>query len=160
MNVWRQGPITENPYRRTAFRVAMMPREVTERASIVDYISEAREIVNVAPESHKILGRQVTPEDLNDAETVLLKPEARICHELLAHATERASFDRLRKLESEAGDLMAEYAKAESSSKMAAFSPILLEFIRLYVKTACPSEPWFGALELELVPPFGEPERD
>lgn len=160
MSFLRPGPITINPYRRTVFRIAMMPREVVDRAAIVGYLAEARDIAGLAPDSNRILGEPVTLEEINDAESVLLKAGERIGHELLAHATERLNLDRVRQLETDVSTAIAQCAAADLTARRRALTPILLDFMRTYLDREAASQPWIGALEMDLAPPFGGAERE
>jgi hypothetical protein len=159
MNVWRRKLISQNPYLRNAFRVAMMPREATERVRIAEYLGEARDIVSADAQAHRIGGTAVTPEEINQAEAVLMAPEERILEELLVHSTEALSLDRLRQLDGRAAEAMTPRSEAVSVGiRPEALTVLLHDLVSMSTEQLPKSEPWLGALETGLTAPFGPQE--
>src|SRR3954451_448699 len=91
MNPWLAGPLTRNPYYRTPFRVARVPREVTAPAVVSAMIAQTRQLVAHAPGEHAIRGEPVTQAELVAAEQVLTGAAKRLGAELLHHAAEPPS---------------------------------------------------------------------
>lgn len=158
MNIWRRRPLTENPYVRNAFRVTRVPRELLKRRTIVQLIGQTRRVVCSDPTEHAILGAPVTAEELNQAEAIVLDPAQRILEELLAHPAESLPLDRVAKLAEAARQAGA---PAEGTVQLAAgvAPPALADELQrccLVAPSAGPrASASFGALELELGPPFG-----
>src|SRR4051812_33324190 len=98
MNVWRRGSPTVNPYDRTAFAVARVPREVTRHRTLVQLLGKARQVVRADPQAHVLPGGPVTESEINAAEQILFAPQKRIVEELLTHATEVPPLERVRQL--------------------------------------------------------------
>jgi hypothetical protein len=86
INPWRRGPLTVNPYYRTAFAVTRVPREVVQRKTVVGVIGQTRKVVRTDPRAHELVGGPVTEPELNAAEQILLDPHRRVIEELLTHA--------------------------------------------------------------------------
>lgn len=160
MGIWTEGPVTCNPYRRTVFRIAMLPREATSRAAVVGAVADARDAVSVNPGAHRVDGVAVSLEDVNTAETVLLDPACRAAHELLAHATETASTERVRRLAGDARRLLRAVADRPSPAGMIGPAALASECLYGLVGESFPVVPWLGGLELEPVPPFGREEDE
>lgn len=160
MNVWSRGPVTHNPYTRTAFRVARVPREVVRRRTVVQLIGQTKQLVDSDPERHRIGGRAVTPAEINAAEQILLDPGRRVLEELLEHAAEELLLDRIKALDRAAAEAMRdddqEPLPVTNLSGLASWGSDLVEQFLDAVPGADPS---LGALELRLVPPFGDPEE-
>ena len=153
MNVWRRGPITENVYLRTAFRVCRVPREVTRRRTLVQMLNQTRNVIRADPTAHTVASQPVTQEQLNLAEKILLDPDQRIQEELLHHATRELPQERLRKLAERCARAMAERTPDdEKAPSLRGIESWLSELIGQSCQTLDPS---FGALELTLDPPFG-----
>ena len=141
MSVWRRGPLTENPYVRTPFRVARVPREVVARRSVVQLISQTRRMVATDATAHTIRGEPVTPEKLNAAESVLLSPEQRIVEELLVHATEAPPTKRIRELGRQAAEAMAALAPGPLGlTNPKALACWLADLARQYLDTVEPAD--------------------
>jgi hypothetical protein len=160
MNVWRRGLLVENPYVRTAFRVARVPREITRRQTLVQYIGQTRAMLGADPQSHVIRGTAVTQQELNRAEAILLSAEDRILEELLTHAAESLRLRRIRQLIQEATEVMAPDQESSGPPDRRALARILRELIRLYLCQAQGAQAEFGALELELPAPFEWKEKE
>ena len=161
MSVWRRGPVTKNPYLRTAFRVLKASREVTGTTTLVRLISQAENIAATNPRARSIRGEPVTLEEISSAQTTILDPEKRILEELLVHATERPSTKRLKQLARMAAEAMAEDEEAPPRiTNWKALRPWLDDLMRQCLADATPAEPIFGAMELAPVPPLGRPRRE
>lgn len=161
MNLWRRQPLTENPYYATAFRVARVPRETDRHRTIVQLIRQVRQIIKAEPGAHVIRGVPVSEAAVNAAEQILSEPHQRILEELLTHATERLPLARVRKLAAEAAQAMAsepggplpvKNLRALDSWARAAFAQFLDD--------APAQDPSLGALELDLIPPFGRAGKE
>jgi hypothetical protein len=91
----------------------------------------------------------------------LLDAENRIVEELLEHATESLSLVHVRRL---LADVVEAMSVASSASLSFTDSRQLDEWISFlvnqFLNEAPRVEPSFGALELELIPPFGRLDRD
>src|SRR5262245_29141706 len=107
MNIWRRGPLTRNPYARTAFRVARAPRDTVRHRTIVQLIGRTRRIVTTNAQMHLVCGQPVSEAELNAAADILLKPQERILEELLEHAAERPRFEQAQKLARRAAEAIA-----------------------------------------------------
>jgi hypothetical protein len=160
MNPWRRGPLTVNPYYRTAFAVARVPREVVQRKTVVRLIGQARQVVRADPQAHVLAGGPVSEPELNAAEQVLLDPQRRVLEELLAHAAEAPPLDRVRQLAQQAAAALAPDADRPPVTNLAGLGPLTGWLVRQFLDQAPPADPSFGALETELIPPFGRPEDD
>jgi len=155
MSLWRRGPLDRNPYVRNAFRVARVPREVTRHRILVQLIEETKRVAR-DPEAHRITGQPVTDTEINAAEQMLLDARQRIAEELLAHAAERPPLDEVRKRAREAAKLLA----GEEPGKLVLENVRALEgaftaLVREFLAAGPGPDPSFGALELNLPPPFG-----
>ena len=156
MNVWLKGPVTRNPYVRTAFRVAMVPREVVRRPSLVKRIAVTRRIASSSPEMNSILGVPVTLEEINAAEAVLLNPEERILVELLVHETETRDLRAVRSLVAEV-EAAGPLPEAETMAvRPAALRVWMEELLQQCLEEQPAADPEFGGMEMDITPPFGE----
>lgn len=161
MNPWRRSSLTHNPYSRTAFRVARIPREITRRRTLVQLISQTDNLIDTHPRAHTIDGTPVTRAELNAVGKILLDPRQRIVEELLEHATESLPLADVRKLSAEVTEAM----QVESSAPLPLTDLRVLEgwvrsLLQQFLVDTPPVDPSFGALELELIPPFGCLETD
>lgn len=159
-NIWRRGSLTKNPYKRTAFRVARVPRDVVRHRTIVQLIGQTKRIVSADTQAHTIGGEPVSEAELNAAEQILLDPRQRIVEELLEHATERPRLERVHRLAREAVAAMA----AEDTGRLPVTNLRGLQswaqaLVQEYMDGVLGADPSFGALELDLVPPFGRSEE-
>jgi len=160
MSVWRRGSLTENPYVENAFRVARVSPEVVRRHTLVQLIGQARMIVSTDARAHSIRGQAVTSEDINRAESILLAPQERILEELLVHATERLPLQRARQLMQEASAVLVREAAAPAQVRdLQVLRTWVADLVGQYLDGVKPSDAGFGALEMDLVPPFGRNER-
>ena len=156
MNVWRRGPLTENPYERTAFGVAQIPREVVRYRTLVQMIGQTKRLTSVNAKLHVLHGRPVTEAEINAAAQVLLDPKRRILEELLCHATERPSQNRCRNLAQEASAaLSGPSSEPLTVSNLRGLESWVEDIVGDFFKARPSPDPSFGALELEIVPPFG-----
>ena len=160
MSVWRRGALTDNPYVRNAFRVARLERSVLRRVSVAQRIGEARSIVEHDPSAHSIRGKQVTQQEINAAESILMSGQTRILEELLVHEAERPALGRVRQLAARCASLMAQPPAGKQEPDLSFLSAALCKFVRRYLSAAEAAEPEFGALELDLAPPFGRPGEE
>ena len=156
MNIWMRGPVTQNPYVRTAFRVAMLPREVVRRPSLVKRIAASRNLVAAAPGTNSIRGVPVTLEEMSAAETTLLKPEDRILEELLVHETESRDLRKVRALLAEVREAMSVPDDAPVSVRPDALRPFVRELEKQAFDQLPAVESGLGSLETGITPPFGE----
>jgi hypothetical protein len=159
MNIWRRGPLTENPYVRPAFRVVKAPREAMRRPTLARLIQQAKQVASSTPSARSIKGRPVTPEEVNAAEAILLKPELRILEELLMHSTEVPSVKRLRELSRKATEAIRGSAAQSPSPDTQALGHLMKDFMIHHIDHTTPADPLFGAAELNPPPPFGSQER-
>jgi hypothetical protein len=156
MSVWRRGSLSKNPYRRTAFRVARVPREVARHRTIVELIGRTKRIVHTMPQEHVIDGKQVTLTEVNTAEQILLDPKQRILEELLEHAIEKPPLERVRKLAAEAAHAMSiEKTEQLPITNLTALQAWAGDLVQKFLEDAPGPDPSFGALELDIIPPFG-----
>ena len=161
MSIWRRGALTDNPYNRTAFRVGRVTRETTRQRVVAQRIGQTRRLVKTDPQAHTILGEPVSEAEVNSAEQVLMNPLEWTKEELLHHAAEEPHLERIR-------DLMREVEEAIETSdakpmRLTNDSGIRLwahQFVCKWLKKQSVPNPSFGALELELTPPFGRLEGD
>jgi hypothetical protein len=159
MSVWRRGPVTTNPYHRTAFAVARVPREVVRHKTVVALLGQARQVVRADPQAHVLPGGPVSEPEINAAERVLLDAPRRLAEELLVHAAEAPPLEAVRRLLAEVTEALAgddEPAPGGREGLRCLLGPLVVEFLA----AAPPSEPSFGALETESIPPFGGPEEE
>jgi hypothetical protein len=160
MNVWRRGSLSRNPYERTAFRVARVPREVVRRRTVIQMITQTKRIAERDPKSCAIHGQPVTLEEINGAEQILLSPPQRILEELLTHRSERLPLTQVESLARDAEELIrSELADGLKPVDMSSRRILLREFVRRYLERVGTTGPGVGALELTLAPPFGFGER-
>lgn len=160
-NPWRGGVLSENPYSRTAFRIARVPRDVVKRRTVISLVAQTRQLIEADAAAHTIGGRAVSTADVNRAESILLDPTRRIQEELLEHAPERLSTSRFTAL---ADEVIRGLAPAEAAtSKVTNLDGLSVALPRLVADflDATPADhPSFGALELTLVPPCGDPSTE
>jgi len=160
MNLWRRAPLDQNPYTRTKFRVARIPREVVRHRTLVNLVSQTKRIAERDPGAHAIRGVPVSTAEVLVAEQILLDPRQRILEELLEHAAERLPLERARELAAEAAELLAGDAPGPLPvTRPAALRVFVAEILRLFYENTPSPSPSFGALELELPPPFGRREE-
>lgn len=158
MNPWRRGPVTTNPYARTAFRVAGVSRDVVRHRSLVQRLAETRNVIHSDPAAHVIGCRPVTPEEINAAEEVLLDPKRRVTEELFHHAREELAVAPLRELIRRCEETVASDARSLEQGRCAALKSLATHLQGLYLEQAGGADPFLGALETGLVPPFGPTE--
>lgn|GEM_PF-2052850 len=161
MNIWRRGgSVMQNPYERTAFRIARVPAETVRYKTIVQLIGQTRRVVRAGAGVHAVKGRPVTDAELNAAEKVLLDAETRIAEELLHHRAEpppaRALDSLLRKVRNPAGEGM-ETGETEAPSWLKSWVEEAARRVPDAPSSPCP---FFGPDELTLVPPFGDGETE
>lgn len=156
MNIWRRGPLIKNPYTRTAFRVARVPRDTVRHRTIVQLIGRTRRIVSTDAQMHLVCGQPVNEAELNTAADVLLKPRERIVEELLEHAAERRHFEQAQKLARRAAEAIATPGagggQADQAGRLRAWAESL---VKRFLDGAQRPDPSFGASETNLIPPFG-----
>lgn len=159
MNPWRRGPVTQNPYYRTAFRVTRVPREITRHSTVVKMIGQTRNVVESDLSNHGIAGEPVTMAELNAAEKVILNAVSRLHEELLHHAAEPSPFGQLRKLALEVEKQLANPETPPLSiSRPAVFRPLAEHVLGLALESLPKPDPSFGARELGMPPPFAPSE--
>lgn len=156
-NPWRRGALSLNPYLRTAFRAARVPREVVKRRTVVNLIVQTRQLIEGDPQAHTIRGRPVSIADVNAADSVLFDPSQRVREELLEHATERLPLERVRKLAQEAvAAVEAQSEERLAVTNLAGLMPWTERMVSGFLDASPGADPSFGALELALVPPCGD----
>jgi len=158
MNVWRRGPLSRNPYYHTAFRLARVPRETTDRTLIVELVSQTRQLAEAVPDAHSIRGKPVADSEINRAELVLLDPRQRILEELLEHPESLPAASPWEALGREALEMME--AGGSTPLKLTNPKPFARWISQCYGRSLCaPADAGllFGAAELELPPPWGRP---
>ena len=161
MNVWRRGSLRENPYYRTAFRVTRVPPEIVQHRTVVKMIGQTRRLIGGDPRAHMIQGRPVTDAAVNVAESILLDAKGRIIEELLEHATERLPLDRARRAAEEvAAAFQVTDADTQAATNLTALYTWAERLLQEFLDEAPGAHPSFGALELELVPPYGRPGEE
>ena len=161
MSLWRRGSLARNPYSRTAFRTARVPRETVRYRTVVQIVGQTKRIVSTDPTAHMIQGEPVTHAEINAAEKILLDSKQRIVEELLEHASEKPPLDRVRQLSRVVAEAMTEQAAPQLRVKdFSGLEPLRLSIIRQFLDTSASPDPSFGALELDIVPPFGREEED
>jgi hypothetical protein len=154
VSVWRRGPLGQNPYARTAFRVSRVGREIVRHRVVVEQLGQTMRVVRADASAHVVLGKAVTTEELNWAEKILTDPPRRLEEELIEHAAEPGPAALLRKLDRRASELMA--SLRAPAAKKPAFLRAHARGLAARILAVLPAvEGSFGALELELVPPFG-----
>jgi hypothetical protein len=137
MQLWPRDSLRRNPYRETAFRLARVPSEVTDRTVIAEIISQTRQLIQADPNAHQVLGEPVTTSAINGAERILMDPVARSLEELREPVDVASSSDSLMELQREAEILL----KTESAGQ----------------PTKSLSDGALGTPELELAAPWGPP---
>ena len=154
MNPWRRGPLTRNPYIRTAFRVARVPREITRRRTLLQIISQTE---NLLGKGYYIEDEPVSQAELNVMTQILLDARQRIVAELLEHATEKPPLDRVRKLAREVAIAMTPEDEAGpiEITNLRVLDLWEQHLVQQFLEQAPALDPSFGATELRLVPPFG-----
>lgn len=156
MNIWRRANLERNPYYRTVFRVTRVPRNITRRNQVVALLGQTKRVVTMAPQEHTIQGERVTTAELNSAEQTLLDANQRILHELIHHAAERLPPEPVRELAAEvARRLAGDGAGAEAVTNLKSLALLAEHLVTLAVEAEPDDHLSFGALELELSPPFG-----
>jgi hypothetical protein len=161
MSIWRRAPLTQNPYKRTAFRVARVACEITRRRNIVALIGQTRRLIATDPASHVIDGQPVLMTELGLAEQILLDPQKRIAEELLEHAAEKLPFERITELIAEADEMLAEPGSENPPlTNLEGLKPWVKQLVLQFVALSRESEFPLGALELDIVPPFGSGEEE
>jgi hypothetical protein len=156
MNIWRRGPLSRNPYSRTAFRVTRVPRETARHKTVVQIIGQTRKVVGNSQE-HTIAGKPVTVVELNEAQQIILDPQQRIIEELLEHPTEKLHLERVRKLAREIAESMSGPASATSGAGARYWAR---NIVAQFLDAAPGPDPSFGALEMSVIPPFGRQGED
>jgi hypothetical protein len=104
-NPWRKGPLTVNPYYRTAFRAlgierdaAWLARDAAWRADLGERVQSRGRVVKHKP-GHLRLGEQpLTLADVTDAGKTLADPTGSILEELLEHQKEDLPTDEIERL--------------------------------------------------------------
>jgi hypothetical protein len=128
---------------------------------LVQLLGQTGNLIDTDPDAHTVNGRAVTRAELNAVSQILLDAENRIVEELLEHATESLSLVHVRRL---LADVVEAMSVASSASLSFTDSRQLDEWISFlvnqFLNEAPRVEPSFGALELELIPPFGRLDRD
>lgn len=154
MNPWRRGPLTRNPYARTPFRVARVPREVTRRRTLLQLISQTE---NLLGKGHEVGGEPVSQAELNAVTQVLLDARQRVVAELLEHASEKPPLEPVRRLAREAAAAMTpeESAARPAVNNLRALELWAQHLARQFLEQSPAPDPSFGAHELALAPPFG-----
>ena len=161
MNVWRRQTLSDNPYQRTAFRIARVSPESVRHRDVLQRISQMRKVLRAVPGSHIINGEAVTEAELASAERILSDPKQRILEELLEHPFESPAGDAVRKL---ADQVRLTMAGAETGAlpvvNLGPLTSWATVWLRQMVERQPLADPSFGALELEPIPPFGRSEKE
>ncbi len=167
MTVWRRGSLGRNPYRRTAFCIARAPREITRHGSLVQLVTQTRNVIKADSQAHTISEPAIPPrsqaedvpvslEELNAAERILLEPRDRILEELLHHATEHVPLEDVRKLLKRCAEAMAPGEDEAPCATDTGTLKVLTDHVfERFLEATGRCEGSFGALELTLVPPLG-----
>jgi hypothetical protein len=133
-------------------------REDVQHSKIVKLIGRTKRIVNTMPQEHTIDGKQVTLTEVNTAEEILLDTKKRIMEELLEHAAEKPPLERVQKLAMEIADAMAiEKTGRLSITDLTALQAWAGDIVQNFLENVPGPDPSFGALELGVIPPFGNP---
>lgn len=157
---WKRYRVTRNPYYRTAFRVARLPREITRHRTVSTMISQTRQVIKTDPQAHTIQGQPVQEFELTEAEKILMDARTRILEELIEHPAERLPLNHLKSLEAEImASIQPVHELAEMPVRLDFLKQWLPELIEQILKEAGSPDPLFGALELELAPPFYQDRR-
>ncbi len=158
VNPWRRGPVTVNPYRQNAFRIARVTREMVQQRTLVQRVTETRNIIRTDAMAHTVGGEPVTHEQLNTAERTLLTPEERILEELLQHRAERPPVSHIRKLLTQLTESSDDQASSSDGVRNHRLFELLMNHLVLrFLDTVESPDPSFGAMELSIDPPFGPP---
>lgn len=162
MNLWRRSPIDTNPYRRTAFRVARLPREMMDRSAVVESVAQVRQLQELDPEAHRLDGTVVGASLLNEAELILLDPRKRLLEEFLEHPDEtagnRAGHEGVIRSLCAEGLALLEVPGGSSGtwSNWVTVNAWIREVARSHLSESFGSEISLGAAELELASPWGK----
>ena len=160
-NPWRRDVLSQNPYVRTAFRTARVPREIVKRRTVVNLIGQTRQLIEGDPQAHAIRGRPVSSADVNAAQSILLDPSQRMREELLEHATERLPLDTARRLAQEAlAAIEAHGDEPPEVTSLVGLMPWAERMVGGFLDASTGADPSFGALEMAVVPPCGDPAED
>ncbi len=153
---WKRKRVTQNPYHRTAFRVARVPREIVRYKVVSMMISQTNQVVNTDASVHAINGAGVDPAELNWASSILLDPQARILEELIHHSAEKPETSHLKSLSEELrASWQTENQDGAQRVNLGALRQWLPELAVQALEKTGRADPLFGAGELNLVPPFG-----
>lgn len=147
MNPWPGPDAGRNPYVHNALRIARVPREVVRAAPLAQLIHETQQAVQAG--AHHIGGVPVTPEQLNQAQQTLADAAGRLSAELLEHATEHVSIEGLRALDRELAGAEPDAVQGDELELW------VRRCLHQFLEQASEIDPWFGAAELEIVPPYG-----
>jgi len=160
MKVWRRGSLTTNPYRRTAFRVARVPRETVRHAAVIQLIGQTRRVVRADSRVHQIDGNPVTEAEINVAEQILTDPKQRMAEELLHHTAETLPLKNIKKLVREATELLSEKNSIPLNvTNLSGLQPWVENLVEQFLSGHPQANPFFGSLELEVPPPFGKSDE-
>ena len=119
-------------------------------------IAQTRNVVRADPDAHRLDGRPVTLEQLNAAESILMDPQQRVIEELLHHAAERLPLEHLRKVLRRCHEALgAPSTPVDRAVDLRKLESLLEHLLRLYLDAVPAPDASFGALELNLPPPFG-----
>lgn len=156
LNLWRRGPLNRNPYRHTAFRLARVPREIADRAMVVELVAQVRQVSEMDPESHRVDGRPVSASEVNQAELTLLDPQKRVLEELLEHGFPSVARDRLAALANEAASRLSPSDNSPRPwIRTEAMSAWLADAFAEDVSRDPGVSSRVGAAEVDLIPPWG-----
>jgi hypothetical protein len=159
MSIWSRESLDENPYYYTAFRIARVSRETTRHKVIVKRVGSTRRIIDRDPDQHQIQGKAVTEADVNVAEQVLVDAHRRIEEELIEHAAEELPLKQLHALSQRAAQAMAVNEQIQLPvTNLEALRPWAARVVEQFLDGQPASSALFGALELDIVPPFGREE--
>ena len=161
MDIWKRFPLEQNPYYWNAFRVTRVPREVIRRKTMGQLIDQTRRVIKTDPQAHTILGEPVSNAKLIAAEQILLNPTQRILEELLEHAVEKPPLEHIRLLAGEIERYFSSDSQPTGGTvSMEWLRPWAFGLLKQVLTEASTPDPSFGALELALIPPFGQVEED
>jgi len=156
MNAWRRGSLEHNPYVRTAFRVTRVTTETVRRAALIQRISQTKQIVEMRPDAHVVAGLPVSLTDVVAAEQILLNPAQRVSEELLHHGTERPPVAAAQRLARQAAAAMrADITPEPAVQNVGALAAWAIEVSAACSRADAGPGASFGALELNVGPPFG-----
>jgi len=156
MKIWNIESITINPYHKTAFKIARVSREIENHRAMVQLIGQTKRIIKHDPKSHQVNNQPVNESQINKAESILLNPKKRIIEELLFHATESQPINHVTKSYSDIKKLL----NINKDSNFLLQNTQFLKSFGKYFATRFVEEKQlphlsFGALEMRIVPPFG-----